>query len=227
MKLNRTLVLLLIGLVVFEITAAVIVGMTGNMMGAYFVAGLANAMTLIRMVNVVLCGFLVVASLCAGKFRQFSIVPTAACAIELLLGLIVTVIPMTFLKMRNTPEDVIAIAAQGIRTAGVGMLIGMVLAIMAGVLVAKKRIIIPLLVIVVAAILSVAVYYGMAGLFAMGLVSMIAVGFLQPFTFLFPAFGFDKAGCATVTKNSGSESVEKSSETNGYSYLEAYKNKHK
>lgn len=227
MKLNRTLALLLIGLVVFEITAAVIVGITGNIMGTDYAAGLANAMALIRMVNVVLCGFLVVASLCAGKFIQFSIVLTAACAIELLLGLIVTVIPMTFLELLNTPPPVISIAAQGIRTAGMGMLIGMVLAIMAGVLAAKKRIIIPLLVIVVAAVLSVVVYYGTAVMFAMGLSSMIAVGFLQPFAFLFPAFSFDKAGCATVTKNGGSENVEKSSETNGHSYLEAYKNKHK
>lgn len=227
MKLNRTIVLLIVGLVVFEIISAILVGMTGNIMGADFVAGISNAMTLIRLVNICLCVLLVSASLFADKLKQYSIVPIACCAIELLLSLGVIVVSWQFLMVINTPEHIIGIAAQGIRNAGLGMLLGMVLAIMAGMLLAKKRIILPLLIIVVVAILSVVAYLGMLTIFDMGLASMIAVGFLQPFAFLFPAFAFDGAERNKTAKEVDSVSAEKSSETKGYSYLEAYKNKHK
>lgn len=226
MKFNRTLILLLVGLVAFEMAAAIIVGMAGAM-GTDFITYVSTTIRLIRIINVALCGPMAVSSLCAGKLRKISIVPFAACAVEVLLVLIVAVFPSIFLKMENTPPDVTAATVEGIRIAGLGMLIGMVLAILSGVLVAKKRIIIPVLVIVVAAVLSVAVYDGMLYRFTKGMTSTIAVGFLQPFAFLFPVFGFDKTECITVSKNIHSESAKKPEENKKYSYLEAYKNKHK
>lgn len=227
MKFNRTLILLLVGLVAFEMAAAIIVGMAGAM-GTDFITYVSTTIRMIRIINVALCGPMAVSSLCAGKLRKISIVPFAACAVEVLLVLIVAFfLSIIFLKMENTPPDVTAATVEGIRIAGLGMLIGMVLAILSGVLVAKKRIIIPVLVIVVAAVLSVAVYDGMLYRFTKGMTSTIAVGFLQPFAFLFPVFGFDKTECITVSKNIHSESAKKPEENKKYSYLEAYKNKHK
>ena len=70
---------------------------------------------------------------------------------------------------------------------------------------------------------------------------MVAVGFLQPFAFLFPAFAFDGTPCtldaekpaaaSTVTPDAAPAAKpdavpeEKPEETGAYSYLEAYKNK--
>ena len=226
MKFNRPLILLLVGLVAFEMAAAIIVGMAGAM-GTDFITYVSTIIRMIRIINVALCGLMAVSLLCAGKLRKISIVPFAACAVEVLLVLIVAVFPSEFLKMENTPPDVTAATVEGIRSAGLGMLIGMVLAILSGVLVAKKRIIIPVLVIVVAAVLSVAVYDGMLYRFTKGMTSTIAVGFLQPFAFLFPVVSWENEKLTADLKNVSSALANKSSENTKYSYLEAYKNKHK
>ena len=125
MKFNRTLILLLVGLVAFEIAAAIIVGMAGAM-GTDFITYVSTTIRMIRIINVALCGPMAVSSLCAGKLRNISIVPFAACAVEVLLVLIVAVFPSIFLKMENTPPDVTAATVEGIRIAGLGMQIGMV-----------------------------------------------------------------------------------------------------
>jgi hypothetical protein len=61
----------------------------------------------------------------------------------------------------------------------------------------------------------------------MGLSSMLAIGFLQPFAFLFTAFTFDGVANSTLSKIADFASTKKPADNRKYSYLEAYKNKHK
>jgi len=227
LKLKKTLSLLVVGLIVFETVAMVTVRIFGNSMGFSFVAGLSNAMILIRIVNIVLGGLLVVASLCAGKIKGSSIVPIVATAVELLLSMVVIVIPMQFLKMMSVSPEVLDIAAQGIRFAGLGMLVGMVLSVLMGLFTGKKRIVWPLVVIAAVAALSIVMYYVMLFKLWMGTVSMFAIGFLQPFAFLLPAFASESKECVSVEKPKNAAPAAQANGNQDYSYLEAYKNKRK
>lgn len=226
MKFNRTIVLLIVGLVVFEIAATIISGLSG-VMGDYYVASVATAISMIRVVNIALCALLVVASLFANKLQSSFIVPITGCAIEVLLGLVIIAFSHSFLRMTNTSPEIIRFANRGINVSGFGMLIGMVFSVALGLLISKKRTILPLLIIVVVSVLSVIAYAVMLNQFMMGMTSMIAVGFLQSFTFLLPAVSFDGEGITKALKNKASAFVNKPSENSKYSYLEAYKNKHK
>ena len=226
MKINRTLIMLIVGLVAFEIAAVIISGLSG-VMGDYYVASVGTAIRMIRVVNIVLCALLVSASLYANKLQSSFIVPIAGCAIEVLLGLVIVAFSYSFLRLTNTSPEIIDFANRGINVAGFGMLIGMVFSIALGLLVSKKRTILSLLIIAVVAVLSVIAYAVMLNQFMMGITSMITIGFLQPFAFLLPAVSFDGEGITKALKDATSVSANKSNENSKYSYLEAYKNKHK
>ena len=226
MKLNRTLVLLIVGFVVFEIAAAIISGLSG-VIGVTYIASVAMAMRIIGGVNLVMCALLVAASLFAEKLKSSFIVPIAGCAMEMLLGLVIVVFSNSFLYMMNTSPEIIDCANRGLTVTGLGMLIGMIFSIALSLLIPKKPTILPLIVMVVVSVLSVIAYAVMLYQFAMGITSMIAVGFMQPFAFLLPAVFFDGEQIAKSMKNKASAFANQASENSKYSYLEAYKNKHK
>lgn len=125
MKFNRTLIMLIVGLVTFEIAAAVISGLSG-VIGDYYVASVGTAIRMIRVVNIVPCALLVAASLYANKLQSSFIVPIAGCAIEVLLGLVIVAYSYSFLSLTNTSPEIIDCANRGINVAGFGMLIGSV-----------------------------------------------------------------------------------------------------
>ena len=226
-KSNHALVLLLVGWSVCEGASIICSVINGMYIGASALAGFSSAWGLIRPVNIVLCALLATISSFARKLKSYSILPIAGCAIELLLTLLLVTMAAPCLRMLNTPEEILYIAMTGVKSAGLGMLIGLILAVIAGILLAKKRIIWHFLVIVFTAILSIVVYLGMVVVFHMGLSSMLAIGFLQPFAFLFPAFAFDGVANSTLSKMADFASAKKPAENREYSYLEAYKNKHK
>ena len=240
LKLNRTATLLLAGLAVYCLASYLFSGMT-TMLGEFAIVGLVITRRLLWYVNLALGVLLAAASVFAGRLKRASVVPAAACALEFLLILAAGIVPWAFVSMMHVPLETTDVVVRCIRMADLGMLIGMVLAIAAGLIVAKRRLLLPVLVIAGAAVLSVAGYCVMTAGVKMGISGMVAVGFLQPFAFLFPAFAFDGTPCtldaekpaaaSTVTPDAAPAAKpdavpeEKPEETGAYSYLEAYKNK--
>ena len=240
LKLNRTTTLLLAGLAAYCLASSLFSGMTA-MLGDYAIVGFVITTRLLQYVNLALGVLLAAASVFAGRLKQASVVPVAACALEFLLILATGIVPWAFVSMMHVPLETSDIVVRCIRMTDLGMLIGMVLAIAAGLLVAKRRLLLPVLVIAGAAVLSVAGYYVMTVWLGLGIGSMVAVGFLQPFAFLFPAFAFDGTPCALDAEKPAATGAvmsdaepaakpdatpkEKPEETGAYSYLEAYKNK--
>ena len=240
LKLNRTTTLLLAGLAAYCLASSLFSGMTA-MLGDYAIVGFVITTRLLQYVNLALGVLLAAASVFAGRLKQASVVPVAACALECLLILAAGIVPWAFVSMMHVPLETSDIVVRCIRMTDLGMLIGMVLAIAAGLLVAKRRLLLPVLVIAGAAVLSVAGYYVMTVWLRLGIGGMVAVGFLQPFAFLFPAFAFDGTPCALDAEKPAATGAvmpdaepaakpdatpkEKPEETRAYSYLEAYKNK--
>lgn len=241
LKLNRTATLLLAGLAVYCLASYLFSGMT-TMLGEFAIVGLVITRRLLWYVNLALGVLLAAASVFAGRLKRASIVPAAACALEFLLILAAGIVPGAFVSMMHVPLETTDVVVRCLRMTDLGMLIGMVLAIAAGMLAAKRRLLLPVLVIAGAAVLSAAGFYVMTFWLGLGISGgMVAVGFLQPFAFLFPAFAFDGTPCAldaekpaaasTVTPDAAPAAKpdavpeEKPEETGAYSYLEAYKNK--
>ena len=241
LKLNRTMTLLLAGLAAYCLASYLSSGVT-TMLGTSAIVGLACTRSLLQYVNLALGVLLAAASVFAGRLKQASAVPVAACALEFLLILAAGIVPWAFVSMMHVPLETSDIVVRCIRMTDLGMLIGMVLAIAAGLLVAKRRLLLPVLVIAGAAVLSVAGYYVMTVWLRLGIGGgMVAVGFLQPFAFLFPAFAFDGTPCVLDAEKPAATGAvmpdaepaakpdatpkEKPEETGAYSYLEAYKNK--
>lgn len=241
LKLNRTMTLLLAGLAVCCLAWYLFSGMM-TMLGESAIVGLVCTRRLLWYVNLALGVLLAAASVFAGRLKRASIVPVAACALEFLLILAAGIVPWAFVSMMQVPLETSDVVVRCIRMADLGMLIGMVLAIAAGLLAAKRRLLLPVLVMAGAAVLSVAGFYVMTALLGLGINGgMVAVGFLQPFAFLFPAFAFDGTPCALDAEKPAAASTvmpdaapaakpdtvpeEKPAETRAYSYLEAYKNK--
>ena len=241
LKLNRTATLLLAGLAVYCLASYLFSGMT-TMLGEFAIVGLVITRRLLWYVNLALGVLLAAASVFAGRLKRASIVPAAACALEFLLILAAGIVPWAFVSMMHVPLETTDVVVRCIRMADLGMLIGMVLAIAAGLIVAKRRLLLPVLVMAGAAVLSAVGFYVMTFWLGLGISGgMVAVGFLQPFAFLFPAFAFDGTPCtldaekpaaaSTVTPDAAPAAKpdavpeEKPEETGAYSYLEAYKNK--
>ena len=233
--------LLLAGLAAYCLASYLSSGVT-TMLGTSAIVGLACTRSLLQYVNLALGVLLAAASVFAGRLKQASAVPVAACALEFLLILAAGIVPWAFVSMMHVPLETSDIVVRCIRMTDLGMLIGMVLAIAAGLLVAKRRLLLPVLVIAGAAVLSVAGYYVMTVWLRLGIGGgMVAVGFLQPFAFLFPAFAFDGTPCVLDAEKPAATGAvmpdaepaakpdatpkEKPEETGAYSYLEAYKNK--
>ena len=233
--------LLLAGLAAYCLASYLSSGVT-TMLGTSAIVGLGCTRRLLQYVNLALGVLLAAASVFAGRLKQASVVPVAACALEFLLILATGIVPWAFVSMMHVPLETSDIVVRCIRMTDLGMLIGMVLAIAAGLLVAKRRLLLPVLVIAGAAVLSVAGYYVMTVWLRLGIGGgMVAVGFLQPFAFLFPAFAFDGTPCALDAEKPAATGAvmpdaepaakpdatpkEKPEETRAYSYLEAYKNK--
>ena len=226
-KSNPMLALLLVGWAVYNGTQNVSSVMVGMYCGDDALAGASVANSFINLVNVILYVFLTITLLFAHKLKSFSFLPKVSCAIELLLSLLLITLAAPCLRMLYTSEWVLGIAVSGVKAVGLGMLIGSILVVITGLLFAQKRIVWRLLVMVIIAILSIVAHFGMLVVFHMGLSSMLAIGFLQPFAFLFPVVSWEDEKLTADLKNVSSALANKSSENTKYSYLEAYKNKHK
>lgn len=242
MKLNRTLTLLLTGLAAYCLASYLFSSITSYMLGDFAIVGLVCTRRLLGYVNLALGVLLAAASVFAGRLKRASIVPAAACALEFLLILAAGIVPGAFVSMMHVPLETTDVVVRCLRMTDLGMLIGMVLAIAAGMLAAKRRMLLPVLVMEGAAVLSAVGFYVMTFWLGLGISGgMVAVGFLQPFAFLFPAFAFDGTPCALDAEKPAAASAvrpdaepaakpdavpeEKPAETGAYSYLEAYKNK--
>ena len=106
--------------------------------------------------NLALGVLLAAASVFAGRLKRASVVPAAACALEFLLILAAGIVPGAFVSMMHVPLETTDVVVRCLRMTDLGMLIGMVLVIAAGMLAAKRRLLLPVLVMAGAAVLSAA-----------------------------------------------------------------------
>lgn len=96
--------LLLAGLAAYCLASYLSSGVT-TMLGTSAIVGLACTRSLLQYVNLALGVLLAAASVFAGRLKQASAVPVAACALEFLLILAAGIVPWAFVSMMHVPLE--------------------------------------------------------------------------------------------------------------------------
>lgn len=220
MNTKRGIISAAVGLVAFIVLGWYAVDVSGAMMGEYFLAGVMSARRIVTVVHVVLCAAVIGLCLVKSRPARARILPWAITGIELVAGALVVLLGGQLIWMQQIPPKVCAIASQCLRMTGLGMLIGSILACITGLLVAKGRMFLPALVIILAALAAGAGTWWL--LMRAGAVSAVAIGLFQPFAIILPMFAsVDGADVLPHFASAAKADAEK------YPYLAAYKRQHK
>lgn len=186
MNTKRGIISAVVGGLAFIGLGGYVVAACGAMMGEFFLLGVMSARRIVTVVHVVLCAAVIGLCLVKSRPAKARILPWAIAGIELVAGALFVLLGGQLIWMQQLSPEVCAIASQWLRMAGLGMLIGSILACITGPLVAKGRMFLPALVIILAALTAGAGTWWL--LMQVGAVSAVTIGLFQPFAIILPAF---------------------------------------